>query len=374
MVKMNTQTKTTVLSALVLAIVSLGDTLLYPVLSSSYHIYDISLFWVGILLSVNRFVRLVANRLVGYAIMVLGLRRSSILAAGLAAATTIMYTLAGQVYWLLLARIGWGFAYATLRINAINTAVSGEKKGFLLGLSNSLYETGPLLALVAGPMLIGWAGVKTTFLLLGLVSFTGVYLALSLPQQHKVTQKARIARLKMPDNIEQIVFVIALFVEGALVVIIAPLLAETEVSAQELIALSAFYLIVRRLSSLILSPIAGKLADRLGVEKVFSVFMLSVVAGLLALAAGWIVFGIVTAFISSRMVANLAPAMAIKKNSRDSISWLASLTTWRDLGAALGALGGFTLLGVLGRQVLFLVPAVVIFIYGLKLNLKNEPG
>ena len=368
---MNAQTKTTILSALVLAIASFGDTLIYPVLSSGYQVFDLSLFWVGMLLSVNRFVRLVANRLAGYAIIVLGLRNSSILAAALAATTTVMYALAGQVYLLLLARIGWGFAYATLRINAINTAVNGGKKGFLLGLSNSLYETGPLLALVIGPVLIGWTGVKTTFLLLGLASFAGVYLAFWLPKQHETTQKARIARIKMPDITEQIVFVIALFVEGALVVIIAPLLAETQVATQELIALSAFYLIVRRLSSLILSPVVGRFADRWGVKNMFSIAMLSVVAGLLALVTGWIILGIVTAFISSRMVANLAPAMTVKEaGSNDNINLLASLTTWRDLGAAVGALGGIVALNAWGRP-LFLMPAIVILFYTLKLKQKK---
>lgn len=362
--QINKSTQTTILSALILAIASLGDALIYPVLSSDFQSLKVSLWWVGILLSINRFIRLIANRLVAYGIIRLGLRNSSILAATLAATTTLMYTLAGMIFYLLLARIAWGFAYATLRINAINVATEGKKQGFLLGLSSAIYEIGPLLALSLGPWLIQWTDVQTIFLWFGIASFAGVYVAFLLPKKTSQLPKAQLARLNLPNTIEQLVFIMALLVEGGLVVMLASLLLEAQISKSELIRLTAFYLIVRRVSGLILSPLIGGLADRLGLQNIFLATLFIVLLGFSLLAIGWIVAGIVITFMSTRIIAGLSPAIAVAKlKGTLKINVLASLTTWRDLGAALGALGGISLLNTLGREELFGLATLIMLFY-----------
>lgn len=374
--KANT-TKATIVVSLVLALASLGDTLIYPVLSSDYQAFGVPFFWVGILLSVNRFVRLVANRLVAYAIQVMGLRRSSIWAAMIAAVTTMMYALNHQLIGLLIARVGWGIAYATLRINALQVALEGEKKGWQLGLSGAFYEVGPLLALGIGPILIKAVGIQATFIGLGMLSLAGVYLALGLPRSKSEPQNAQIARLNLPLVIEQLVFVVAFVIEGALVVVMATMFLQVGVKPAQLITLTAFYLIVRRLSGLLFSPLIGWLADTFGLKRVFVVtlggvtialFMISI-GGTEALLLKW---GIIASFISARMFANLSPAMAIQMHPTiERLHLLASLTTWRDLGAALGALLGLVTLQMLSTAVLFGIATFVILIYTLWI-FKNE--
>lgn len=370
-------TRATIVVSLVLALASLGDTLIYPVLSSDYQAFGVPFFWVGILLSVNRLVRLVANRLVAYAIQVMGLRRSSIWAATIAAVSTMMYALNHQLIGLLVARIGWGVAYATLRINTIHVALEGEKKGWQLGLSGAFYEVGPLLALGIGPMLIKAVGIQITFIALGVLSFVGVYLAFGLPQSEGEAQDAQIARLDLPRVIEQLVFVVALVIEGALVVVMATLFLQVGVKPNQLIALTAFYLIIRRLSGLLFAPLVGWLADTFGLKKVFMITLIGVVIALLMISVGgtesvFLKWGLIASFISARMFANLSPAMAIQMHPTiERLHLLASLTTWRDLGAALGALLGLVVLQMLGTSVLFGIATFVILIYTLWI-LKNE--
>ena len=57
----------TSLSAAVLSIVLMGDALIYVVLPVSAEMFGISLIWVGILLSANRFVRIVTYGVIAQA-------------------------------------------------------------------------------------------------------------------------------------------------------------------------------------------------------------------------------------------------------------------------------------------------------------------
>ncbi|HAS47545.1 MAG TPA: hypothetical protein DCS93_44120 [Microscillaceae bacterium] len=365
-------TRTTILISLTLSLASLGDTLLYPVLSSDYQTFGVSLYWVGILLSVNRFVRLVANRVVAYAIQVLGLHRSSVWAAVIASVTTILYGISHQLIILLVARVGWGIAYATLRINTIHQALAGEKKGLLLGLSGALYEIGPLLALGVGPSLIRILGIPTTFVVMGLLSLTAVYLAWQLPQNIEKRQEATIEGLSWPNRIEQLVFWVATVVEGGLVVMMATLFLEVEIRPEKLIMLTALYLIIRRMSGLLLSPLVGWLADRLGLKKVFVAILIGLIIALGLISVGIVEVGIAACFVMARMFATLSPAMAIRITPEAKrLPMLASLTTWRDLGAAVGALLGLIVLQMTGATVLFGITAFIIFIYTLWI-IKNE--
>ena len=369
-------TRTTVLISLVLSLASLGDTLIYPVLSSDYPSFGVSLYWVGILLSVNRFVRLVANRLVAYAIQVLGLRRSSIWAVAIASITTITYGLSHQLLILLVARVGWGVAYATLRINTIHQALEGQKKGLLLGVSGALYELGPLLALGIGSILIQSIGIPLTFVGLGVLSFTAVYLALRLPQDTKENQKkpqeVTIAGLAWPNRIEQLVFWVATVVEGGLVVMMASLFLQVDVPPENLIMLMAFYLIIRRMSGLLLSPLVGWLADCFGLKKVFIVILSGLIIALGLISVGIVKTGIIACFITARTFATLSPAVAIQVSPEaNRLHLLASLTTWRDLGAAVGALLGLIVLQMAGTTILFGATVFIILLYTLWI-FKNE--
>ena len=62
----NNPLKYTLLSAIILAIANIGDAFLYAYLPANYQSIGIPIFWVGVILSINRFTRLFLNGWVAY--------------------------------------------------------------------------------------------------------------------------------------------------------------------------------------------------------------------------------------------------------------------------------------------------------------------
>ena len=58
----------TAISALVLALAGLGDALLYPTLPLYAAQLGVPLIWIGVLLSINKFIRLGGNHVLGLTI------------------------------------------------------------------------------------------------------------------------------------------------------------------------------------------------------------------------------------------------------------------------------------------------------------------
>jgi len=64
----NVTQKGVFLSSFAMAFAGLGDALLYPVLPVYGEEMGFSVFWIGVFLSINRFIRIPGNSLVGYLI------------------------------------------------------------------------------------------------------------------------------------------------------------------------------------------------------------------------------------------------------------------------------------------------------------------
>jgi MFS transporter, DHA1 family, multidrug resistance protein len=81
-------------AALALAFASFGDAFLYPFLPVNFNDVGIPVVWVGLLLSVNRFVRILANTVIVHALAKYGLRSVMIVAVMLAVVSTLGYGIA----------------------------------------------------------------------------------------------------------------------------------------------------------------------------------------------------------------------------------------------------------------------------------------
>src|SRR5688500_4876305 len=115
---MNQSLKPSVLSALAASFACFGDSFLYVVLPVYASQLNVPVIWIGLLLSINRFVRLVANQLFAYLFYHYGFRRITIVTAILAMMSNFIYGLApGIIIWII-ARVIWGFCYSALRISA----------------------------------------------------------------------------------------------------------------------------------------------------------------------------------------------------------------------------------------------------------------
>src|SRR5688572_24054137 len=86
-----------VYASLALTFASFGDAFLYPFLPVNSSAVGVPVFWVGVLLSVNRFVRIFSNTMMVHLFARYGLRDVMTCAVALAIVSTLGYAIASSV-------------------------------------------------------------------------------------------------------------------------------------------------------------------------------------------------------------------------------------------------------------------------------------
>src|SRR5262245_42045059 len=156
------------LPGLVIAVASIGDTLLYAVLPLYHQDFGVSLAMVGVLLSLNRWIRLLANSVVAaigervapHALMVMAAARSAV--------ATTLYGLAENEAVQVAARILWGVSFASLNLSALAYAVSDRANaGKRVGATRAALGIVQAMSLVGGAWIVLPAGPRTVFLIYG---------------------------------------------------------------------------------------------------------------------------------------------------------------------------------------------------------------
>lgn len=164
--------------AVITAFCLIGDTMLYIALPLCWQQCGLDALWqVGVLLAVNRLVRLPLNPLVRRLYTRFSRRTGMLLAVLLAAGTTLLYGVAQSfAVWLLL-RCVWGLAWTLLRLGALFAlaeASSKENRGYLMGSYNGLVRLGSLAGMLGGGLLADLFGFSTVALLFGLLTLLGL--------------------------------------------------------------------------------------------------------------------------------------------------------------------------------------------------------
>src|SRR5688572_16017351 len=162
--------KTPLYSSLILSFASFGDAFLYPFLPQHAEVMEIPVVWIGVLLSINRFIRILFNPVVVKLFARYGVRTVTITASVMAIVSTVGYGLGWGLVSLILFRLIWGMAYAIMRISTMAYAFGHEYIGVSLGVGKSIQEAGPMLALWLGPLLLNYFSATNTFFLLALIS------------------------------------------------------------------------------------------------------------------------------------------------------------------------------------------------------------
>jgi len=323
----------------------MGDAFLYsflPVNASSIHV---PIIWIGTILSINRFTRILLNPLILRVFSVVGFRIPVIIAATISILATAGYGAGFGIVILLLLRILWGISYSVLRVGAITYAMDYPKKGLSLGISQSIVESGPLLALLIGPLLFEVISPSSIFLVIALLSTPGIYFAFKLKERDRSEVRQFSFKISFPSVFNRLAFLGAFAVEGMLVVLVGALLMSTQPdwSPVEITATAAGFLSFRRICSLLISPFAGWSADRYGLSNIYSGSILLICLGLILAANGWLMSGLILVFTFYNVNASLA-AGAASAGKTDVTHAVSINATFRDAGSAFGALaGGFLL-------------------------------
>jgi len=359
-------------SAGVLSIVLMGDALLYVVLPVSAAAFGIGLVWVGVLLSANRFVRILAYGAIARVTARLGIRRTAIVTAMTGAASTLMFGLFEGGAVLLFARLLWGLSFAALTLICLAYAVDDrERAGARVGLSRAIQQAGPALSLTAGAWLAGVAGPQTAFLFIGIASFAAVPFAMTLPRETKAAEREQTPWLPKPQSLDLLFFAIGFAVDGVFTMTITLILADI-VSLETAILSGGAILAFRRGAEAVVAPLGGVLGDRFGIGKALFASTLLSAAGLAAIAMGWVVGGAIAVIVGRAVLAAVGPAaVALRASHGQIMHRLAAMQTWRDFGAALGPLTSGFLLARVEIPMLY-AAMVVLLAFALLLQIRHS--
>lgn len=344
----------TVLASLVLALALLGDSLLYAVLPLHAATFGISLAWVGVLLSANRIVRLFVYPFLPR-LAAAGLRRFTIAAASIGALSTLAFAFASGAWALLASRLAWGVAFGSLSLSVLAYATSSvEGAGTRVGLSYSLREFGPLLALTAGTAIAAAYGVRPALAILGTFSLTAIYVATRLPDPQLVAD--RTTPLRWPVREEWLSAVAGFATDGIFPATIALLLAAST-GVRGAVVAAGLLLVVKRAAVILLAPLSGFGADRFGARMV-------TLTGVAITAAGAVLIGceavITGAIVLSCGAAVMTTSIPLAAEGRERVGALARLGTARDAGAAAGPLVAIPLFEAVGGSTLYLAAAALL--------------
>jgi MFS family permease len=158
----------------------MGDSLMNSLLPLEAPNLGIALPLVGILLSINRLIRIFSNTWVSTLFERFGTRKPFIISMALGVSATILYTIGSGFLLFLIARIAWGIAWSGLRqANFVTVGSSSENvRGRIIGLQRVIFGLGSTAALLAGGYLWDYYGFRTAFGLIASVSAIAIPISL----------------------------------------------------------------------------------------------------------------------------------------------------------------------------------------------------
>jgi MFS family permease len=167
-----------------------GDLTLYAILPVNAGGLLLTLGQIGVLLSANRFVRLLSNPLTGF-LLDRGKRRPIFLTGMLLGTlSTLVYAQTRLFGALLIGRLIWGFAWSFINVGGNTMVVDSTKpadRGRFLGVLNLMLSLGLALNPLIGGFLADALGFRPTMLICALLTGMGFLLALLLlPETHPV--------------------------------------------------------------------------------------------------------------------------------------------------------------------------------------------
>lgn len=314
---------------------------------------------VGVILSLNRWVRLGTNPLAArlYERLPAGpIVLAAILLTGVA---TSLYALPGALVLFFAGRLLWGFCYSLLRLGSFLAALEdAAQAGRRIGNTRAIWGFGYFVGAVYAPFAVeawGW----TAMCLVAAVASVALGLG---PALRGLSWRRRVPIVEegqVPASVWEPRFV-ALFVAATLQLALYAgiLVAAGGFRVDELFHsgasvlgaivpatfIAAAFTLTQRVAQVLWTPIAGRWSDR-GATTAFVLSTMLSAASVCALVLdldpiAFVVLG-GSAFVNG-LTATIAVELMVARRSRelDRPRVLAALHTWQDAGAATGALAG----------------------------------
>lgn len=326
------------LSALAIGIGLIGDTLLYAVLPLYHQQFGMPLTMVGVLLSLNRWVRLFANSAVAALGGWVGARALMIGAAAGSVVSTTLYGIDGGEALQIFARCLWGVSFAALNLGSLAYAVGDRANaGKRVGLSRGMVGAAQAFSLIGGGLLVLAVDPRQVFLVFGALTTLALVAALMLPELPPEPARQRGFRLPRPQRLEIWGFLQGFSGDGVFLLTLAFLLRDSVTSVAPIMA-TCLVLSLRCLVEASGGPLGGWMSDRFGARRVATATGVVLVLGYLLIAGHLDVMGSVVIVVTRGLFNTLIPVMVMERTTGGYLASQASYSTWRDFGAAVGPL------------------------------------
>ncbi len=377
--------------ALITAICLLGDSMMYVVLPIYWREFGLDSLWqVGVLLSVNRMVRLPFNRLAVNMYGCMGRRGGVLLSIALSIVTTAAYSFFEGFWLLFVVRCLWGMAWTFLRLGAyfsILEFAALSDRGQHMGVYNGVFRLGSLFGMLVGAVLADQYGPLVPGWLFALCGFAAIPLALGHVPPAPVKSSGSYQNAdwlslfgdRMAAKLLATSFCTALVYQGLFVSMLSYLTAELAITIPLMAAIgfgaasiSGLLQAVRWTWEPFLAPKLGRLSDgAIGRRWLLKNFCLMGAALLAVISFSLPVSLWVLAVLLLQMtgtgittVVDAAAAdIALHKKNQSLV--MSAHAFGIDLGSALGPIVGYGLNSILGIHSPFILAAVVLFGVGL---------
>lgn len=366
---MNSAKKGAIISAVVSSIACIGDTILYsvlPVYADSLGITDI---WLGLFLSINRFVRIFAHGLVAYLIMRFGLKRIVISSSIIASQSTFFYQFPQHFPLFAMVRIFWGIAYSGLRQTTLRYAsLVDKKREEAFALTQFIKSIGPFTILLVGPLLFAQLGYHHSFFLVFVMTTLGIAVAFyCLPELPKHEEPLNYRKVITLSSFNILLFLVSFITDGLLVVILYLLFHNENTSKAILLVNVSLFLLIRRLISSLLPLVLLKSYKAFSIRTHFISGLILTTASLVLLHMQIVEIALILSFIGSTLIVTTAPIEAIKTEPlKSNAEIITAFAFWWDLGKAFGALIGIKIYKTLGVDFTWSILVMILILLSLK--------
>ena len=386
----------------------LGDSALYTVLPANYKHLGIQLAYVGIFLSVNRFVRILfANTLAGYIHDHYHAWWHFVVILLIVSFITASYGLCLHVHphsphyvflyhshvlggWsFLVARMLWGTCWSFLRLEGYVSVIqfsSAHNTGRLMGMYKSILSAGFLVGALLGGILTDSVGFQNCFLAFAMMIVIAAMFAYFAVSKELVVTRLEESRSHASSDLEitdggtgqslrvgwSIYYLgfINMFVNGSIVSsTLGLLLVGMRLPNQKVASLTGKLRALREGVSLFGSPLSGYFDDRCDrrivnvsgiIVGVLGLYLLVSQDSLLGIGSG----AILTAISGVLVSVSLETTIAEIASDMDSGKTVGVYTVFADAGAAFGPLIGFVISDIWGLPILYLVGIVLLLSAG----------
>mgnify|MGYP000625109787 CR=1 FL=1 len=389
----------TVLGAVIAStfFVGFGGGVVFPILPNLGEILGITPVVVGLILSANRFTRIVANTPAGAIIDRVGARTPLVVGMAIQSAATFGYVLAmgaeNPAAWFVVARVGWGVGSAFVFATAFTIAADvsdGRSRGLNMGVIRGGLLMGFPAGLVLGGVVSDFYSVTAAFALATAFAVVATVVAYAVvPETHVAEHRAGIKPWEVDRAPSTLVVGLVNF--GLFFAFLGALLSTLVlfVDAKDLLvwgfgpqATSGVFMAVTMLASSGFMLGGGRYSDLVGnrvpVLLVFIVVsfggfaLLAVADSLPTLLAACVLIGAGQGGTSGPLMALLADLTPAERMGRAT----ATNNLLGDLGAGIGPLLSRPLIDVVGFQPVYAASAVVPLLAGavLMVGLYRQTG